>query len=634
MRLLNAKSYAFEEFYGHATPPYAILSHTWQGSGEVTHQQWLALTEEVQAKSGFRKIRNACTQALVDGHNWIWIDTNCIDKFSSAELSEAINSMFAWYRDAAICYVYLDDVPPIGTTTLRGTTLWQDNVLKHFRASRWWTRGWTLQELLAPGRLEFFASDWSHIGSRDVLASCIQRMTGIETSNCQSTLQEASVARKMSWLSQRQTTRVEDMAYCMLGLFDINMPLLYGEGPKAFTRLQEEIIKRTADVTIFCWTHDESTPRNWLGLLAPNPRAFAHSGNFYLDQSQRLITPWSITNLGLSISLPVFHTFDGAFLCLYGVGTKHTEERGQIVTVPISARDQVWHGHYRLTYPPGPVIFSSKTWLYALPNDQIRSKAQPFPKLRLSPTHENLKPVFMNRLIQRLEKPILSQNNSLLLLIHEHAPKFLATHVADSNEPPSAAGEKRYINDFIAAPSALSANAATGLVTLVKVTMGMRYILAGAVELISTFGTSPDNTDYHVRIFLAFEPPNADTKMMNQHYCAISCFTTTPEKAMHKAKTRAARTLALEGWYNQQLEEVYWGHAAHQPELVVDQSGSYALRVLTRLAETGNCALITVVLVKPEPWDLRMSAPSFTGVSKSIAKFMRDFWWLPSEDFD
>ncbi|KAJ1323565.1 HET domain-containing protein [Microdochium nivale] len=599
MRLLNAKSHGFEEFYGHEIPQYAILSHTWQRSQEVTYHEWLAgPTDKVKARSGFRKIRDACSQALTDGFDWIWVDTNCIDKSSSAELSEAINSMFSWYHDAAICYVHLQDVPPIDNT--------EDDEHKHFRASRWWTRGWTLQELLAPRRLVFFASDWSHMGSRDVLASEIKRVTGINAWNCQAAVQEASVARKMSWLSQRETTRVEDMAYCMLGLFDINMPLLYGEGSKAFIRLQEEIIKKTADVTIFCWTRDESTPQDWLGLLAPNPRAFAHSAGFYRYLSRRLTTPWSITNQGLSISLPVVHTFEGAYLWLYEAGTKQIEKPDQVVAIPISARDQVWHGHFRLTCPPGPVIFSvSEAWAeppFVLP---AVSEGRSIPKLRLSPTRESLTPEYVNDLILRLKTPAMSQSSNLLFLIDERVPQFFATHVDITSELMPAADGMQNLSEFIVAPSAVAANPITGLVKLAEVAAGKSRILAGAIELSSNFTSYGGSTNCHVRIFLAFEAPETSTRNINGHYCAVSYFTTVRGAPnLDGAEVRPSRRPALKKWYEERLERVRSGHTSHQPKVVWSQDGGYALRVLRELAEAGDCAPITVVLLKQDPAQL------------------------------
>lgn len=143
---------------------------------------------------------------------------------------------------------------------------------EHFCQSKWFTRGWTLQELLAPTQLTFYARDWSKIASRSTLASVISSATKISPEYLQGgesrALSQASAAQKMAWLSSRFTTRVEDMAYCMLGIFDINMPLLYGEGSKAFIRLQEEIIKVSNDHTIFCWTWIPSIPKDWVSYLS------------------------------------------------------------------------------------------------------------------------------------------------------------------------------------------------------------------------------------------------------------------------------------------------------------------------------------------------------------------------------
>lgn len=274
MRLLNATTHEFAEFYREQTPKYAILSHAWEQSQEITYQEWLRPTAATSMKSGYRKIIATCAQALKDDYLWIWVDTNCIDKSSSAELSEAINSMYAWYRNARVCYVYLADIVAPGAEV-------GPNQHRQVRDSRWHTREWTLQELLAPRSLQFFALDWSPLGSRNDLISEIFEGTGtllVEK------LSIASAAKKMSWLSRRQTTRIEDMAYCMLGLFDINMPLLYGEGNRAFLRLQEEIIRKTADMTIFCWEFREASPMEteFHGLLAPNPAAFVNSGNYGL----------------------------------------------------------------------------------------------------------------------------------------------------------------------------------------------------------------------------------------------------------------------------------------------------------------------------------------------------------------
>ncbi|KAH8769052.1 hypothetical protein F5883DRAFT_381001, partial [Diaporthe sp. PMI_573] len=166
-----------------------------------------------------------------------------------------------------------------------------------------------IQELLAPTAMTFYSRDWSKIASRSTLTELISETTRIRTQYLKGDrwYKYASIAQKMSWISRRHTSRIEDMAYCMLGIFDINMPLLYGEGPKSFTRLQEEIIRNSNDQTIFCWTWIDSVPPSWASLLAPCPQAFQHSGNFV---SAKLGAPnikltYKMTNAGLSIHLPL-----------------------------------------------------------------------------------------------------------------------------------------------------------------------------------------------------------------------------------------------------------------------------------------------------------------------------------------
>ena len=310
MRLINAKTLELVEFVGRDLPPYAILSHTWREE-EVTFLDWQDF-RVAEKKKGFQKIRSACSRALDDGYSFVWVDTNCIDKTSSSELSEAINSMFAWYRDAAVCYIYLDDVPSEGDV---------DSALYR---SHWFTRGWTLQEIIAPRTCFIYSQDWVLLGDKDnfSLSSQISDITGIDVEFLLhgAPLSDASVAKRMAWMANRTTTRIEDMAYCLLGIFDINMSLLYGEGEKAFIRLQEEIIKVSNDQSIFCWKYSyPEVPRGWLSLLAPSPAAFRDSGPYYSTQKplstyvwvEDVAHPYAITNLGLSIELPTIHTCEG-----------------------------------------------------------------------------------------------------------------------------------------------------------------------------------------------------------------------------------------------------------------------------------------------------------------------------------
>jgi hypothetical protein len=210
-------------------PPYAILSHTW-GTGEVTFED--LRNGSGKKKPGYNKIRFCGEQAKRDGLQYFWVNTCCIDKSSSAELSETVNCMFSWYRDAVKCYVYLADVSSHGVN-------WEFS----FRESRWLKRGWTLQELLAPPSVEFFSREGDSLGSKRSLEQIICDVTGIPASALRGkSLSEFDVSERMTWINTRETTIKEDMAYSLLGIFDINMPLLYGEGEqRAFMRLQEQI---------------------------------------------------------------------------------------------------------------------------------------------------------------------------------------------------------------------------------------------------------------------------------------------------------------------------------------------------------------------------------------------------------
>lgn len=192
------------------------------------------------------KIRGFVKIAKEQGLGWVWDDTCCIDKRSSAELEEAINSMFRWYAEAAVCFAYLEDVE-------------DDCVVQEtnsaFRRSVWFTRGWTLQELLAPQLVLFFSQGWKCLGTKVGLARLVCDITGIdiEVLTMRRALKHVSVARRMLWAANRKTSRVEDRAYSLLGIFDVSMSTIYGEGNYAFRRLQVKIMKRNTDHTLFTW---------------------------------------------------------------------------------------------------------------------------------------------------------------------------------------------------------------------------------------------------------------------------------------------------------------------------------------------------------------------------------------------
>ncbi|KAL1613223.1 hypothetical protein SLS60_001455 [Paraconiothyrium brasiliense] len=309
-------------------PRYAILSHTWgTDADEVTFQEMLIDPDDrppsTTSKAGYQKILKTCEIAqryntnhegrfyyqdrlyYVDQHiEHVWIDTCCIDKSSSAELSEAINSMYKYYLEADVCFAYLSDMTAD---------------LETFETSRWFTRGWTLQELVAPKRINFYDGSWTCRGDRDSLQDVIRRVTRISTFK---NITELPVAVRMSWAAQRETTRDEDLAYCLMGIFDVNMPLLYGEGRKAFIRLQEEIIKQNPDLSIFAWT--DSFPSMFSGLLAESPEWFRDGEDLQAAANiDTVYREFSVTNQGIRFQFPLkYHNQTGCLVLPLGHQSK------------------------------------------------------------------------------------------------------------------------------------------------------------------------------------------------------------------------------------------------------------------------------------------------------------------------
>ena len=281
MRLLHTSTLELCEFSVHMIPEYAILSHTW-GDDEFLFSDFQK--DRSARTSGFDKIGRCCELAASEGWQYVWIDTCCIDKSSSAELSESINSMFRWYRESAICYVYLSDFS-LGS--------------RHpLHESRWFRRGWTLQELLAPSNVVFFDQHWVEVGSKAFLEQKLSQICSISTNHLKNPF-SASIAARMSWAARRETSREEDLAYSLLGLFNIHMPLIYGEGANAFRRLQLEIIASSDDESIFAWMDE---PLVESGLLARRPAAFSNSGDL-VPQKFVERSPYFMSNKGLSIGL-------------------------------------------------------------------------------------------------------------------------------------------------------------------------------------------------------------------------------------------------------------------------------------------------------------------------------------------
>ncbi|KAK5273573.1 hypothetical protein LTR96_000173 [Exophiala xenobiotica] len=342
MRLLNTATFRPEEFVSTEGVKYAILSHRWEDE-EVSLQQ--LVVGDVHGKLGYVKIQRFCGLAAKDGYEWAWVDTCCIDKSSSAELQEAINSMYRWYQEAALCYIYLSDVKSV----------------EDLGKSAWFTRGWTLQEMIAPDNATFYNWQWEPMGTKTSLAEVLSKISGVPTGilkglveyGSRPRLDEWSVAQRMSWASKRVTTWTEDTAYSLMGLFDVNMPMLYGEGHKAFRRLQEEIIRTSDDQSIFAWSCGGDGPRD---LLASSPAYFAGCATIFtgmnLLELGYSLEQFSLTNVGLSISLPIQRWDMNTYLALLdcdvrghsvGIFLAPTKQTGQFVRSSSSGLD-ICHG--------------------------------------------------------------------------------------------------------------------------------------------------------------------------------------------------------------------------------------------------------------------------------------------------
>ncbi|KAI6019188.1 heterokaryon incompatibility protein-domain-containing protein [Pisolithus marmoratus] len=326
-----------KEFYGPdlAEKEYAILSHCWgvekEGEQEVLFEdmkQLLTVSDEerneIRRRTGYKKIVETCRRARKDRLEWVWIDTCCINKESSSELSEAINSMYKWYANAELCYAYLHDT--LGDSWSKRMGL--------MAIPKWFSRGWTLQELIAPRVVHFLDRKWERIGDKAELAWALSKITGIPDKVLKEGLQKAlsstgglehpSVGQIFSWAAGRTTTREEDRAYSLMGLLGVHMPMLYGEGKNAFRRLQLEIIRTSNDQSVFAWgcerksgwsssilADDPSCFRDCNGVIAWNPEQFTDelrrkgmADNELSKCTQERLRTFTVTNDGIQIWLP------------------------------------------------------------------------------------------------------------------------------------------------------------------------------------------------------------------------------------------------------------------------------------------------------------------------------------------
>ncbi|KAG6337002.1 hypothetical protein ID866_2103 [Astraeus odoratus] len=338
MHLLNARTHRLEHFYD--PPPYAILSHLWR-AGDA-HRFHEIGTPGVRDRPGYRKVDMCCTLALLDGLEYVWMDTCCADANSSPAFSEALNSSYTWFANAAVCYVYLDDVDGEEDPEREGST---------FRGCQWFKRAWTLQELLAPENMIFFSADWSMIGTKASLAATISSATSIHIDALlyPKRIPLFSIATRMSWVKERRTSKSEDRVYALMGLFGVHLPILYGGGEtRAFAKLQQEIMKVSGDQSILAW-QPVSSPLHTSSLLADSPDCFANCADVHPirhDQwlqycvkhyrSHSGVKPrldFALTNTGLQITLPLRPEGTGVFDALLACARGPTIWNGREYTV-------------------------------------------------------------------------------------------------------------------------------------------------------------------------------------------------------------------------------------------------------------------------------------------------------------
>jgi hypothetical protein len=307
MRFLNTSTLHFEEVADSELHldknQYTILSHRWgPDDHEISYQDMTSASsaEIVSQKKGFAKIKGFCDLASSAGCRYGWVDTCCINKGNSSELAEAINSMYMWYSHSTICVVYLEDVPG-----------------KQLTDSEWFDRGWTLQELIAPKAVSFFDHDWKPIGTKTDLLADLSRKTRIPEDVLSHRIKPSacSVAQRMSWAATRKTKRAEDRAYSLLGLFDISMPMIYGEREKAFLRLQQQIVQKSKDESLFAWDMGppDTTIPAYSSIFAPSPSAFIGCGEVIQVYGSK---GFSESNGELSIQLSITQRSPGIIMAL------------------------------------------------------------------------------------------------------------------------------------------------------------------------------------------------------------------------------------------------------------------------------------------------------------------------------
>lgn len=424
MRLIDARTKELKVFYDASTrPSYAILSHRWVDGNEVTfedmqrpHRQWMP---------AWPKITMCCQQALADGLDYVWVDTCCIDKNSSAELSEAINSMYMWYSQADRCYAYLNDVVCELYDQLHVSSwdqaLMPADMVEKIIASMWFTRAWTLQELIAPAQVIFYDTMFRRLGSKADFALEIEQAFAIpaEVLTNPQRLWEYPSAVRMSWAARRRATRTEDIAYSLFGLFGVNLPLLYGEGTRSFLRLQEEIIGQIHDHSIFVWSQKQKRSAKrfsahisgQLPLLASSPADFEDCRDVFLPEDIKDIRPYTMTNLGLQIELRIFPYDLNVYVGLLDCKSKSTGYPYGILVARQGDKANTWR---RLCVNEVDIVEIRRT-------EQLKNFV--WQKMYIIKDNPNT-----SNILRNLHQPGKSRSCLPFYGLHVHAPAFLADY--------------------------------------------------------------------------------------------------------------------------------------------------------------------------------------------------------------
>lgn len=309
MLLLHTASLELCEF-GSDAPPYGTFSARWEDD-TLGHED-LPSPQTAHQRPAFQALQRACSECQNHGLQWLWNDAVCINRRSIDALSKTLNSLAEIYRKSRLCIVYLHD--------LFDTEASHFDVERGLSSCSWIKHVWMLPQLIFSTVLQFYDAQWMHIGSKRQLSAELSRITAIEEGvlDGSESLEDYPNCVKMSWAAGLSAEAIEDVAYSLLAVFNVNMTIRYGEGMESFLRLQEEILKNTDDYSLLAWQPIPN--QSYRGLLAHSPLEYSHFKNKSKEspslrgqlkiQSDGLYIQAGLGGRGNDLLLP-FYTSDG-----------------------------------------------------------------------------------------------------------------------------------------------------------------------------------------------------------------------------------------------------------------------------------------------------------------------------------